>query len=84
MNEAMGCLICVVMLIYGVGFTERTIQTFKHSLKKAMASKKALLALLAIRTTPSKHLLSPAQKLMGHTLRTTVPPVCHVSRLLNQ
>lgn len=58
------------------GFIERTIQTVKHSLTKALSSEEdPYLALLALRTTPGKDKLSPARRLMGRTPRTTVPSV---------
>ena len=58
------------------GFIERTIQTVKHSLKKAMVNNEdPALALLALRTTPAKDHISPAQKLMGRTLRTNLPSI---------
>ena len=56
------------------GFIERTIKTVKRSLKKAMAKNEdPALALLALRTTPGKDNTTPAQKLMGRTLRTNLP-----------
>ena len=58
------------------GFIERTIQTVKRSLKKAMVnSEDPALALLALRTTPAKDNTSPAQKLMGRALRTNLPSI---------
>ena len=55
------------------GFIERTIQTVKRSLKKAMVNKEdPALALLALRTTPGKDNTTPARKLMGRTLRTNL------------
>ena len=58
------------------GFIERTIQTVKRSLKKAMVNKEdPALALLALRTTPGKDNTTPAQKLMGRTLRTNLPSI---------
>ena len=58
------------------GFVERTIQTVKRSLKKAMVNKEdPALALLALRTTPGKDNTTPAQKLMGRTLRTNLPSI---------
>ena len=53
------------------GFIERTIQTVKRSLKKAMVNKEdPALALLALRTTPGKDNTTPARKLMGHLEQT--------------
>ena len=60
------------------GMVERTIQTVKRTIKKAIESKQdPYLALLALRTTPltSKQTASPATLLMGRTLRTTMPNI---------
>ena len=58
------------------GFIERTIQTVKRSLKKAMINNEdPALALLALRTTPGKDNTTPAQKLMGRALRTNLPSI---------
>ena len=66
------------------GFIERTIQTVKNSLKKTMTSNEdPFLPLLALWTTPGKDRLSPAQKLMGRTLRTIIPSVKHHLKTTN-
>ena len=56
------------------GMVERTIQTVKRTIKKAIESKQdPYLTLLALRTTPlTSKQSSPATLLMGHTLRTTM------------
>eukprot|EP00112_Aurelia_sp_Birch-Aquarium-sp1_P023106 Seg6752.2 transcript_id=Seg6752.2/GoldUCD/mRNA.D3Y31 product="hypothetical protein" protein_id=Seg6752.2/GoldUCD/D3Y31 len=57
------------------GQVERTIQTVKRTLKKAMHSNEDLnLALLALRTTPVKNsAVSPVFLLMNRNPRTTLP-----------
>ena len=57
------------------GMAERNIQTVKRVLRKAFANKEdPYLALLALRTTPiSNDSVSPAAKLMGRDIRTTLP-----------
>jgi len=54
---------------------ERNIQTVKRALTNAFANKEdPYLALLALRTTPiSNDSVSPAAKLMGRDIRTTLP-----------
>ena len=52
------------------GAAERAVQTFKNLMKK---NSDPYLALLAYRTTPLADGLSPAEKLFGRKLRTTVP-----------
>ena len=60
------------------GLVERTIQTVKRTLKKAIKSSQDLsLALLALRTTPLPDAPSPATQLMGRRLRTTLPHIEH-------
>ena len=59
------------------GFIERTIQTVKKTLKKALHSgDDPYLALLALHTTPLSHdKPAPATILMNRQLRTTLPTV---------
>ena len=53
------------------GFIERTIQTVKSTLKKALRNNEAILAL---RATPQKNgMPSPATCLMNRNLRTILP-----------
>ena len=57
------------------GFIERTIQTMKSALKKALRNNEdPYLAILALRTTPQKiGMPSPATCLMNRNLRTVLP-----------
>ena len=59
------------------GMAERNIQTVKRVLRKALANKEdPYLALLALRTTPiSNDSVSPAAKLLGRDIRTTLPAI---------
>ena len=64
------------------GLVERTVQTVKRTLRKAIKSKQdPYLALLALRTTPLRDAPSPACQLMGRKLRTTMPSIEHQTRL---
>ncbi|XP_037075849.1 uncharacterized protein K02A2.6-like, partial [Pollicipes pollicipes] len=57
------------------GFIERTIQTLKQAMKKALESgSDVLMALLTLRTTPiDSHLPSPAEILQGRKVRGNLP-----------
>lgn len=60
------------------GLVERTIQTVKRTLKKAMSSSQdPYLALLALRTTPFTDAPAPATQMMGRRLRTILPHIDH-------
>ncbi|UYV73690.1 K02A2.6-like [Cordylochernes scorpioides] len=56
------------------GLVERMVQTVKKQLKKCRQDNTdPYMCLIALRTTPSNNLPSPAQMLMGRNLRTLIP-----------
>ena len=56
------------------GLAERSIQTFKRTLIKAKHnSEDHFLAMLSLNSLPDQNETSPAEKLHGHKLRTTLP-----------
>ena len=63
------------------GQVERTVQTIKATMTKALSEGKELaLVLMNHRATPMNGLLSPAEMLMGRRIRTFIP--AHPSTLL--
>ena len=56
------------------GLTERSIQTVKQTLNKAkLNSEDLFLTMISLNSQPDKIGTSPAEKLFGHKLRTTLP-----------
>ena len=56
------------------GLAERSIQTVKRTLNKAkLNSEDHFLAMLSLNSQPHQNGTSPAEKLFGHKLRTTLP-----------
>ena len=56
------------------GQVERSVQTLKNSLRKALADGQDLHAvLIGYRSTPTDGLASPAELLMGRKLKTKIP-----------
>ena len=64
------------------GLAERSVQTVKQTVNKAkLNSEDQFLAVLFLNSQPDQNETSPAEKLFGHKLRTTLPFLYHLPKV---